>query len=514
MAYVSVTGSGLGNALQEIMGCDGIVPGDAVSYGQCKTIYAYHPLGAKLAEKPVEMAQSQERKVEVNAAGGKQAVTAFLEEWSALDADGIISQVAITSRIYGIASVAVLVKDQDPAEPLDVLNLAGKELAFNVFDPLNTSGSLVVSQEPNSPTFLKPRGDIAVQGQRYHSTRCVTKMNERPVYIEYTTSAYGYVGRSVYQRTLYPLKSFLNTMVADDMVARKAGIIVAKQQPAGSIVDRFQQAMSGVKRNVVKEAENDNVISIGPDEDVSAISLQNVHQALGEARRDILNNIASGAGMPAKLVNEETFAQGFGEGSEDSRHVAQYIDQYRRELAPLYRFFDTIAQVRAWTPEFVEALKAENADDEAFQAASYEEVFLALRRGFKATWPSLIEEPEQTEFELEQLRLEAVAELLQVLIPALDPLNRAALIEWVQDNLNAFERLFATPLNLDLAALAAYDPMAQAAEMQGGEPAGEEPPAGRADSLRQAYATADGVIRRLQLTRPGVRSSAKEKRHA
>ena len=51
--------------------------------------------------------------------------------------------------------------------------------------------------------------------------------------------------------------------------------------------------------------------------------------------------------MPAILLNSETFTRGFGEGTEDAKAVAQYIDDVRKDLQPLYDFFVRIVQYRA-----------------------------------------------------------------------------------------------------------------------------------------------------------------------
>lgn len=56
--------------------------------------------------------------------------------------------------------------------------------------------------------------------------------------------------------------------------------------------------------------------------------------------------------MPAIILNSETFAQGFGEGTEDARSVAVYIDNIREWLDPLYAFFVRVCQYRAWSIDF------------------------------------------------------------------------------------------------------------------------------------------------------------------
>ena len=47
--------------------------------------------------------------------------------------------------------------------------------------------------------------------------------------------------------------------------------------------------------------------------------------AINMARKNILENISVAADMPAKLLNAETFAEGFGDVSEDAKNVARHI---------------------------------------------------------------------------------------------------------------------------------------------------------------------------------------------
>ncbi|WP_245168482.1 hypothetical protein [Enterobacter roggenkampii] len=47
--------------------------------------------------------------------------------------------------------------------------------------------------------------------------------------------------------------------------------------------------------------------------------------------------MAAAADMPAIILNSETFAQGFGEGTEDARAVAVYIDNIREWLTSFMR---------------------------------------------------------------------------------------------------------------------------------------------------------------------------------
>lgn len=484
MSQVDVNDGTFGSSLQQVLVTPEIVPGQAASYSVCKAIFAYHPMGAKVAESPIKMAQSQRREITVQRGPQERLVEAFNAEWDRVRADDLIRQVAVLARVYGIATGAVLCPDDDASEPLKPESLYGRDFAFNVFDPLNTAGSLVLNQDPNSPDFLKPIG-VAVNGIPYHRSRTVTLMHEQPIYIEYTSSAFGYVGRSIYQRSLYPLKSFLRTQVTNDMVAMKAGVLIAKVKQQSSITDRLMSKATEIKRNLLKEAQTYNVISIAPDEEIGAIDLTNVDGAHTTARKNIIEDIATGSGTPAKLLLNDTFASGFGEGTEDAKHIAQHIDDLRMWMKPLYDLFDEIVQRRAWNPDFWKLMKAEFPSH--IGNKKYEACFREWSNNFKAQWPSLIEEPESDKVEVEKVKLEAAVSAYEVLGPALDPVNKVALIRFVADAFNSCEKLFPTPIELDFDELEVFveeqkEQAAALAQQQGddGDEPGEEEPKAKA----------------------------------
>ena len=414
MANVDISGSSLGSSLQQLLMCDDIEPGSDPSYQLCKLIYLYHPLGAKIAEAPIKMAQSQEREITIPKGPEERLREAFVAEWGRLQVSKIILNVMTQARVYGIASVAMLAKGTSPNQPIPPEKIASLELSFNVLDPLNTAGSLVQSQQPNALDFQK-HYDIVVSGQVYHRSRTCTMLNEQPIYIAWTSSSYGYVGRSVYQRCLFPLKSFVQSMVTDDMVTKKAGVLIAKMAQPGSIIDNPVIQFFAGKRQLLKEAENGNVISVAPDEAIETLNMQNIDGAFGMARKDILENIAVSADMPAKLLNAETFAEGFGEGTEDAKNVARYIDRTRIEMQPLYDYFDPIVMRRAWNPDFYKSIQADFPEE--YGSRTYEDAFYAWKNSFASTWPSLLTEPDSEKARTDEVRLKALIAAIQVLVP-------------------------------------------------------------------------------------------------
>ena len=451
-------GSSLGSELTRLLLVDDIVPGSDPSYQVCKTLYEYHPLGSKIVDDPITVAQSQRREITVPDSPGARVKEAFEETWDALNLDSFIFGVASTARIYGIGSIVygAVKKDgmQIPAnQPIDPWELWKCTPYFSVADPLNTAGSLVLNQDPNAPDFQKA-ANIEVAGVPYHSSRSATLMNERPIYISYTNSAFGFSGRSVYQRVLYPLKSFIRSMITDDMVVTKAGLIVAKTKQPGSIISNIMSMATAVKRNFIKEAQTNNVISIDVDDSIETLNMTNIDGAFGMARKDILDNIAAGAPMPAIMLNSETYADGFGEGTEDAKKVAHYINRIRMWMQPIYAFFDRICMHIAWNPEFYETIQADFP--EQYGGMDYKTAFYKWKNSFEAEWPSLLIEPESERAKNEDVKLKAIIAMLEVLIPTMDPENTTAVIEWAAANFNDLKLLFTNPLILDYDNLAEY----------------------------------------------------------
>lgn len=445
-------GSPLGSSLTALLMSDSIVPGSQPSYQLCKEIFLYHPLGAKMAEGPVSLAQAQPRTITIDDAPD-EVLQEFETTWDAMQADSHIANVVTMSRVYGISSLVLGCEGVATDEPLDMTKLWDLPIFINMLDPLNTAGSLVLNQIPTASSFEKPV-TVTTNGQQFHSSRFQVVMNEQPVYIAYTGSAFGFVGRSVYQRALYPLKSFVRSMIADDMIATKLGLLIAKQKSKGSVVDRIKTMVAGLQRALLKQAQTNNVLGIEIDESIETLNMQNVDGAGTFSRSNIIRNIETAADMPAKMLDQETMVSGFGEGTEDSKRIAHYIERVRKRMRPQYRWFDNIVQYRAWSPPFFERIKA--TYPEAYGSMSYEQAFMAWRSKFKATWPSLLIEPDSEKVKQEQAKLEACIAVLQTLLPELDPTNKALLIQSALDNMATNKLMFAHEFNLDYDLLLEY----------------------------------------------------------
>ncbi|EPQ8830473.1 anti-CBASS protein Acb1 family protein [Klebsiella pneumoniae] len=453
--------------LMALLDSDDIQPGSTAGYQTCKTIYLFHPLGGKMVDRPIKMAMNESRTVHISQAYGieQRLRDAFEREWKALGADKHIANAARISRIYGVSAIAMLVDNQEPSTAVDYRTLYKHNVTFNILDPLNTAGSIVLNQDPNAKDFQKVEG-IKVAGKPYHKSRCVVQQNEDPIYLAYNSAAFGFTGRSVYQRALFPLKSFIQTMRTDDMVAVKGGLLITKIAGAGAVVNKVMQALGGIKRMMLKRGKTGEVLQIGPQDDISSIDLSNLEKPLDSARNHILENIAAAGDMPAIILNSETFAQGFGEGTEDARAVAVYIDNIREWLDPLYDYFIRICQYRAWSIEFFQSLRADFPD----LKNTYSLYFASWINNFEYRWPPSLKEPDSEKVKVDETRFKAIVSMLEVLLPQVntDDENRALLIEWAQANANANENLFPQRLDLDIDSLKANRPQQAQVDEPGG----------------------------------------------
>jgi hypothetical protein len=452
-SQVVFNGSSIDTPLQSLLMSDGIEPGADASYELCKLIYMYHPMGAKMVEYPVDMAMSKPRIITVKDSPGSDVADQFIKIWKELNCDTNIKSLAKTSAIYGIASVAYLVDGIDTNVAISFDKINGKTIKFNIFDPLNTAGSLVLNQNPLDIDFQKPT-IISVQGQIFDPSRTCVLLNEEPIYIKFTTSAFGFVGRSVYQRALYPLKTFIQTMITDDLVSKKAGVLIAKQKSNGSFVDNIMESIASWKRNLLNVSSTGNTISIDTDESIDTLNLQNIDGAMITARKNCIENIALSMQAPAKILNSETMAEGFGEGTEDAKNVSRYIDSRRLALQPVFDYFTNIVMHMAWTPEFFETMKSQYPS--TYKKMSYESAFSQWKNSFTAEWPNFLIEPDAEKIKTEDIKLKAIISLLEKLLPELDPENKSTLIQWAVDNFNEQELLFEHPLMIDTDILQKY----------------------------------------------------------
>ena len=456
MAEISISNTNLPSQLMQLLQADAIEPGTPAGYELCKIIFEYHPLASKIIEKPIVLALSKPRIITVDMQPKEMLIKAFMEEWNSLDATNVIRDVTFLKRVYGVSAVVFGAEGIPTDKPIDPWTLPDLNIYINKLDPLNLAGSVVTNQNPNAPDFQQPKPYVTAAGQPYHPSRSCVVFNNTPIYLAYQSSGFGYTGRSVFQRALYPLKSFVQSMITDDMVTTKAGLLIIKQKAAGSIVNRAMQIASGIKRSYLQQGTTGNVLTIDVDEDIESIDLNNTDTAMTTARDNIIANIASATDTPALLLKDEAFTNAFAEGTEDSKAIAQYVTGIRNDMRTLFEFFDNIVMYRAWNRQFFAAVQ--NKYPDIYANMTYEEAFYQWKDAFKPSWENLIEETPSEKVKIEKVKLEGMTEMLRTLLPVINPENRALAIQWAQDNLAEMPDMFKQTMQLDIDEIAEYEP--------------------------------------------------------
>ena len=157
MSEVLINGSGLSSELMTLLSAQGIEPGTPAGYQLCKLIWEYHPLAGKLIEKPILLALSKPRSINIDAEPKDMLVDAFKKEWDSLDATQHIRDVTYIKRVYGAAAIVYGADEIPTTDPIDPWQLPYLNIYFNQLDPLNLAGSIVTNQNPQCARLSKAK---------------------------------------------------------------------------------------------------------------------------------------------------------------------------------------------------------------------------------------------------------------------------------------------------------------------------------------------------------------------
>lgn len=406
-----------------------IEPGHGLSYQLAKQIYLEHPMGGRIVDNVINLAFSQQRTI---AGIPEAAKKAFKSAWSAARADTAIKNVARHARIYGIGTLVDL-----------------GEGSFKVYDPLITAGSLVASLDPLSRDFLSPN-DPVVQDLKFTPANSIVAFNGTPIYLAYSQSAFGYTGRSVYYNMLPLLAGFLVSTEVDTLVLKKSGVLIAKTKPTGAAVNRLSQWWQRKKASDVKRALNGNVLAVEVDESIETLNMQNTSDAMTTARNNVISNIATALDAPAVILQNDVLTNGFGEGKEDAKIIAQYVERYRTELEHLFDWMTPRIQKLAWTEEWYESFKLGNP---AYKEVPYATAINYWENHFEYEWPNYLIEPDSEKVKKEEAGFNAYRALYETLQAGIKtPATRRALAQALLDLTDSDEMrtLLAKPIDLEL----------------------------------------------------------------
>lgn len=251
------------------------------------------------------------------------------------------------------------------------------------------------------------------------------------------------------------MKSILNSVTTDDMIINKAGLLIFKTKQNTSIITRAVELAGEFKRRLLKRGKTNEVLQIHHEDDIQSIDLKNLEGAYREARNNAIANIATAADIPAILLKDESFTQGFADGTEDSKAIAQYGDTIRQQIDPVIEYFEKIVMHLAWTESFYYSLQQTYPD---IITKSYSEMFYLWQDTFSASWPSLLRNTEDKQIKSDSDKIETVTRLVYSMLPNLDPENRAETLCWLADVINSTKTYENTQLTLDKEKIELFEP--------------------------------------------------------
>jgi hypothetical protein len=237
-------------------------------------------------------------------------------------------------------------------------------------------------------------------------------------------------------------------MLTDQMVVQKSGLLIYKAQSPSAFIDQIMQWFMGLKRSMLKQGNTGQVLSIGVDEAIETLNMQNLDTAFTTARTNVLRNIASAAGMPASIIAQETLTEGFGEGTEDFKKEVEYLDNIREEMDPHYAFLDEICNRQAWNPEFYETLRGDYKT--TYGEGGYDRALETWLRAYRTKWPNLLTEPDSEKIKTEDVQMKTAIAVGELVLPEGSPAMKSQYFAWLAEQVNNREKIFASGLDFDL----------------------------------------------------------------
>lgn len=227
------------------------------------------------------------------------------------------------------------------------------------------------------------------------------------------------------------LAAFLVSMEVDALVLKKSGVLVAKTKPVGAAANRMSMWWQRKKASDVKRSLNGNVLAIETDEDISTLNMANTADAMTTARNNVISNIATALDAPAVILQNDVLTNGFGEGKEDSKVIAQFVERYRNEIEHIFEFMIPRIQELAWTEEWYASFVMANP---AYASISFQSATNYWRNNFEYVWPNYLTEPDSEKRKGEKDTFDSYMALFEKLQAGMkNPEKRRALAQAMVD---------------------------------------------------------------------------------
>lgn len=360
-----------------------------LTYLECRDIYRYWPLGKRIATALPNFAMSAKRKFIVKDAPD-EVNSALEESAAALQIDKVVKQATIYARIYGLSALYAAVSEPN-YEALTMTDVQQQELVFNVLDPLSLGGSIVIDNNPLSPTFGKPI-NIQVQGYKVSPHRLAFIYNDIPLYYKFTPSSFSFSGPSIYQNMTLLIRSWNRCVIALQRLATKAAAMVKTTKDSANITG---YAVNAARHNLelIRSIENDGIASIRQGDTIEFFNLTGVSEV-----DSIISSLNTALMMalsdtPSGILLDKNLSVGLNDGTEDMKAILMAVEHFRLSmLQPLYNFTDKFLCYKTFTAELAVKMKREYPD--LYQEYSVTQIINTWLQDYSFEWGELYPQSE------------------------------------------------------------------------------------------------------------------------
>lgn len=447
----SVKADGANYVMESVEGAEDIRNPDVkddqkISYKSARNLYLANPMARKVVEKPIEYAMAKRPEVKMPGCPD-DLINEIWREWDKLKCDDVVATAQRNKKIYGASAIILGIEGQSTSVPATPQTVRAFPIWFNVADALQMAGN-IFDLDINSPNYGRLK-TINVVGRIYPRGRYHYESNGDMLYLDFEASNFNFAGRSVYRAIVTPLEAYKESFKTFQRICKFTGVIIHKQESPALNQGMSHQVRAG-NISALKNLDAESVVSVGAKDSIENLQFDHVEDAM-KARQAIIEDIASGAGIPSKLLLEDSFASLLSSGSEDYRAVVQWIEAYqRKEIEPLLRYMWRVLATRVITEQkFAEYQAAEPE----LSGTLHSEALNDWLQQMEVEWPKLIP---QTEQELQESKAKKLDSIQSVYETTKD-------VDWYVSEVNALG-LFVTDVT-DFVPQSEPDPFGMPEEM-------------------------------------------------
>lgn len=400
-----------------------------IDYNSARNLYLANPMARKIVDKPIEYAMGKRPEVLMTGCPD-ELIKECWREWDKLRCDEVIRTAQRNKKIYGAAAIILGIEGLNSADPATPQVVRSFPIWFNAADAMQMAGN-IFDTDINSREYGRIK-TLNVAGRLYPRGRYLYQSNGEMLWLDFESSNFNFAGRSVYRSIVTPLESYKESFKTFGRIARWTGVVIHKQDAPGLNAGLSHQVRAE-NISALKQIDAESVVSVGLKDSVENLQFDHVEDAM-KARQAIIEDIASGAGVPSKLLLEDSFASLMSSGSEDFKAVIQWIEAYQRnELEPWIKYLWRVILARVTTEQKYYEYQAKETE---LSGVMHSQALTDWMDSMQIQWPTLIPQTEEEKQESKAKKLESITTVYQTTKDT----------DWFVGEVNALE-LFTMPVN-------------------------------------------------------------------